>query len=567
MKTGLFMHGLTPTAEAVSVRGIEGFMHVAPILLIALCAFLSLVTTSLARGGSPSRNMTNKRGSESVWPWLFAFIGLVVAALWQLYELRFRSGSTRLFGGILVSDGLSRVGLFILFLLGVFAVVLGAGRLKLKRRSTTLSHPHAPGLLLLSLSGMSLALLTADLLALVLCLETAVLPLVWLVGENSRDRGTSTRVYLNSLFSAALLLWATVFIQRVFGTVDYEFLAAEMENHTRSPYPAAAILFLAAAFSWKLAAPPFNLGWASMSARTPSPTALLWDGCMKVTLAFSSIRLFVTVFHHPAVSLGPGGWTSLLATIAAVTFIVAGTSVLWQNRMADLASRISLSVAGWILLGLIALGLTHSNEWSSAIGVSYLLIAHGVGLGGILALCSWIEGEDEHRPGDKSGLAPGWKHLGVHHPFLAAAVCVLTADLLGFPLTMGFWARVAILQLFLTTDSSIPLVVVATAGWVVSCLVMIRIVKAMWFPREKSIISILTPESPFIDEPAEEEEYSFAPNDVFSPGTSLSVSGGRLVDTDDPGGRLLKIVAGVAVVVVIVGGIWPEPFLRFLGGF
>jgi formate hydrogenlyase subunit 3/multisubunit Na+/H+ antiporter MnhD subunit len=196
-------------------------------------------------------------------------------------------------------------------------------------------------------------------------------------------------------------------------------------------------------------------------------------------------------------------------------------------------------------------------------GISYLVLAHGIGLVGILALCSWIEGEDEPHLGDKLGLSPSWKHLGIHHPFLAVAVCILAANLLGFPLTMGFWSRVALLESILSTEMSLSLVMIAVAGWAVSSLVLIRLIKAMWFPRRRDGISLLTPDKPPMDRIwdglEEDDSSSFA-------GLASGDNDSDKVDTSSLGARLLRIVVFATVGLVVIGGLWPEPFLRFFSG-
>jgi NADH:ubiquinone oxidoreductase subunit 2 (subunit N) len=554
------LFGETPSRESGSfimvegtpVGGMDALLRLGPVLLLAVWACLCILATTAQGEG-------RRKQTGQVWPWMLSFVGLLAASAWQLMDVRYRTGAARLFGGTVVVDGFSRMGVFLVSLIGALAMVLGAGRCRLKNPLETSCGLHVPGLLLLSLSGMSLALVVADLLALVLCLEVSALPLIWLTGESSRSRDDTLRAYLSALFSATLLLWGALLVQKTFGATDYGILAATTDAHMASPSLAIAVVLLTAAFAWKLSAVPFDLGWARTTAQAPSPVALLADGAMKVALALVGVRLFVTTLGHPVTSLGAGGWTSLMASLAAVTFVVAGTAVLPQRRMVRITAQLSLLAAGWVLLGLVGMALSPDAELAT-MGLVYLVVAHGLGLAGVLALSSWIEGHDGPRPGDKVGLSPHWKALGAQHPFLAVVTCVVVADLLGFPLTMGFWARLAVVEALLAGGSSTPLLLTVVAGWVTACLVLIRVVKALLFPRKKLKISLLSPEDPLA-----KGEVAGENNAEPDGGTPAGEGGGILLDESSSGARLLRIVVGVSVLVVVAAGIWPEPFLQFFG--
>jgi NADH-quinone oxidoreductase subunit N len=555
----------------------QALLEVAPVLLIGGAALFILFFISARK-----RLMTD---SKAQWPWWVGLGVVGVAVVWATWRLVQAGGrSTRLFGGVLQIDGAARLGMLLTALWGAASLLVGRARISIHHPYVVQTKPYTPGLLLLSLTGMHLALLAVDVLALVLCVELAVLPLVWLVAESQFEGRTTGafRVYMSALLAAAVFLAGMVCLMIVSDSGAYHTLSARLGGQADRPLVGVAIVLISAGFAWKLAAVPFDLGWPLAAAHSPAPISIMFDVGLKTMVALIGVRLFTQALAHPGVALGPGGWTSLLASIGALTLVVGSTAALMQKRMAQLVAHLAVAQAGWILLAIVSLGLAGemTRHGKGALGV--LLVAQGFGVVGLSALCAWIEGGMAEIRGEGSRFPPVWHKLARRRPLIALAACVLAANLCGLPPSMGFWGRLGVVQILFGMESLRPLGLLAILCWAASALCLLRVVRAIWLKGFKGKEALLAPASLALAQAREKDELPAKETDAAvsaacaaeetdaashrqpaDPQNTRVPVATRVDFTAEPAGAIPSLVLGCTVVVTVVG-LWPGPFFELL---
>ena len=171
-------------------------------------------------------------------------------------------------------------------------------------------------------------------------------------------------------------------------------------------------------------------------------------------------------------------WLIVLAVITAITLVIGNVTAVYQNSFKRMMSYSSISHAGYLLIGLAALGaltkqaivfysLAYSVATISAFGI-LLLIAQQRNTQTISS-----EGVMRENFDSFNGLAK-------QNPFLGFAMTVSMLSLAGIPLTAGFWGK---FYMFSTAveRGQIWLLVIAVLMSAVGIYYYFRVIIAMYF--------------------------------------------------------------------------------------
>jgi NADH-quinone oxidoreductase subunit N len=173
------------------------------------------------------------------------------------------------------------------------------------------------------------------------------------------------------------------------------------------------------------------------------------------------------------------GWVGLLALIAAATMTYGNFAALGQKNLKRLLAYSSIAHAGYMLVGVIAVGLSTEPEEAAA-ALFFYLVVYGLTTIAGFALAAWIDrdrGTEEVE--DLNGLAR-------RHPYVGVAVCILMLSMIGIPPTAGFFGKLYMFMEALNVGGTdkvtmVGLVALGLFNSVVSAFYYIRILKAMFF--------------------------------------------------------------------------------------
>ncbi|MCK9509193.1 MAG: NADH:ubiquinone oxidoreductase subunit N, partial [Pigmentiphaga sp.] len=144
---------------------------------------------------------------------------------------------------------------------------------------------------------------------------------------------------------------------------------------------------------------------------------------------------------------------------------------------------------GFVLLALASgvvdgSGFNASNAYSSALFYVVVYVLTTLGTFGLILLLS--------RLGFEADNISDLKGLNRRSPWLAGLMLILMFSLTGIPPTVGFYAKLAVLQALIQADL-VWLAVVAVLFSLIGAYYYLRVVKAMYFDEPEDASAIETP--------------------------------------------------------------------------
>ena len=390
-----------------------------------------------------------------------AVVGTVLAAMaaalasgWVL-----SLGSKTGFGGMIILDGYSQ------FFKVLIAATLALAALLSVRSLDGVPRGEYHALLLLSATGMMLAVSSHDLLPLYLGLELMTLCSYILVGirvERPTSNEAAIKYFLLGSFASALFIYGISLTYGVTGTTDFAVIASALSG--RGPGSNLLLLMaiglVAAGLAFKVAAVPLH-AWAPDAYQGASApvAAFLAAGSKAVGLAALG-RVCLAAYGSEARVL-----SVLLAGLAGLSIVVGSVIALSQTDMKRLLAYSSISHAGYALLGLIA-GTPEGASATMTYAFFYVFMTLGT-FGVVIAL------------GERGEKLDGYRGLAAQRPGTAVLMLVFLMSLTGIPPTAGFAAKFVVILSALRAGY-IALAVLAVACSVVSAFFYMRIAVMMY---------------------------------------------------------------------------------------
>jgi NADH-quinone oxidoreductase subunit N len=366
---------------------------------------------------------------------------------------------------------LDHYGLFftILFcVVGVLTIMLSDGYLA--------QHKVKPGefycLLLLVVAGMIGMAISTDLIALLVSFELMSLPSYVLAGMLRGDRRSgeaAIKYFVNGAFASAVLAFGLALVYGVTGQTSYAGIQPHLAlTDPRNAMLLVALVLVSTGFGFKISAVPFH-GWA------PD----VYEGAPTPVTAFMSVGVKAGAFAGFLRLLGTGlipaarGWSDILIVLAVLTMVVGNVLALPQRNLKRLLAYSSIAHAGYLLLGLVAVGRSHDTAGASAI-LFYLAAYTFMNLGafGVLVLIR------NRRPFTYT--LDELAGLGRSMPLTALAMMVFMLSLTGIPPLAGFWGKFFIFTAVVAAHLT-WLAVVAVIMSAVSAFYYLRVVWYMYF--------------------------------------------------------------------------------------
>jgi len=336
-------------------------------------------------------------------------------------------------------------------------------------------------LLLFSICGALTMFSFTNLVMLFLGIEILSIPLYVLAGSN-RDNLTSNeaalKYFLMGSFATGILLFGMALVYGSTATFDTAGIAAAIQNGVASPgMLKLGILLILIGLSFKVSAVPFHFWAPDVYQGSPNMVTAYMSTVVKTAGFAAFYRLFSGAFLSMSDFWGVG-----VAGIAALTMTVSNFTAIFQTDFKRMMAYSSISHAGYLLLGVLAVGIAGS---SGALLV-YLLT---YSIASIIAFAIYMLVSEP----TEDGSFAAFNQLGKKQPFLALMMTVAMLSLAGIPPLAGFFGKYF---LFTSVVSQYPwLVVLAVVNSAVSIYYYFKVVIAMYFVREETESNITLPAS------------------------------------------------------------------------
>ena len=244
------------------------------------------------------------------------------------------------------------------------------------------------------------------------------------------------------------------------------------------------VVFIVAGLAFKLGAVPFHMWIPDVYQGAPTAVTLLIAGAPKLAAFAITFRLLVEGMSGVA-----NDWQQMLMFLAVASLVIGNLAAIAQTNLKRMLAYSTIGQIGFMLLGFTPT-VVSINTFSAANGYSsalFHLVAYvmtTLGTFGVIMLLS--------RRGFESEEIDDLKGLAKRSPWYAGVMAIFMFSLAGIPPTVGFYAKLAVLQALVSTNDSlyIWLAVIAVLLSLIGAYYYLRVVKVMYFdePRETAAI-------------------------------------------------------------------------------
>ncbi|MDO8443166.1 MAG: NADH-quinone oxidoreductase subunit N [bacterium] len=413
-----------------------------------------------------------------------SLLGIVVSAG---FTLTMWGSSQSIFNNMLAVDNFAVF--FKLLFLGIAALVILASTDYLSNLTPFQGEYHALviarfqgeyyALVLLSALGMMLMAATTELISIYIALELTSISLYALVGflKDTKSTEASLKYLLLGAIASAVLLYGMALIFGLTGETQLGEIARAIQVMAPStilanPALMLGIVLLIAGFGFKIAAIPFHMWVPDVYEGAPTPiTAYLSVGSKAAGFAII-LRVFYSAFGLPD-GLSQS-WGLIFAVLAAIGMTLGNVTALPQTNIKRMLGYSSIAQAGYLMVGLAAMGVAPAAGILGRSGVLFFLVAYAVAnLGAFTAIIAISNKINSDLIADYSGMSK-------RAPMLSLALTLCLISLIGMPPAAGFMAKFYIFR-GAVHNGLLWLVIIAVLNSVISAYYYLRVAKVMWF--------------------------------------------------------------------------------------
>ncbi|WP_019590688.1 NADH-quinone oxidoreductase subunit NuoN [Thioalkalivibrio sp. ALE20] len=347
---------------------------------------------------------------------------------------------------------------------------------------------------LFAVLGMMIMISGHNLLALYLGLELLSLSSYALVAfwrDNTRASEAAMKYFVLGALASGLLLYGMSMIYGMTGSLDIAVIASELTTADEAlNVPLVfGLVFLVVAIAFKLGAVPFHMWVPDVYDGAPTAVTLFIATAPKIAAFAFLMRLLVE-------GMGPmhADWQGMLIILTVLSLAVGNVIAIAQTSIKRMFAYSTIAHVGFLFMGILA-GTDSGYASAMFYVIVYALTAAG-GFGMIVFLSR--RGYEADRLDDFAGLAK-------RNPWFAFIMLLLLFSMAGVPPTVGFYAKLAVIQA----------AVGAGLVWLGVLAVIFSIIGAFYYLR---VVKIM-----FFDEPKEEASEPVQPSGALA--TALSING------------------------------------------
>ncbi|NNG12788.1 MAG: NADH-quinone oxidoreductase subunit NuoN [Halobacteria archaeon] len=321
---------------------------------------------------------------------------------------------------------------------------------------------------LFAVLGMMVLVSAHNLLTIYLGLELLSLSLYALVAFN-RDSAQASeaamKYFVLGALASGMLLYGISMLYGATGSLDIaEITAALSASEEMGMIHIFALCFIVVGLAFKFGAVPFHMWVPDVYHGAPTPVTLFIGSAPKIAAFAMALRLLEQTLGGLAAD-----WQGMLTILAVLSLAIGNVIAIAQTNIKRMLAYSTISHVGFLILGLIA---GNAEGYSAAMfyAITYALTAIG-GFGMIILLS---------RSGFEADQLDDFKGLNERSPWFALMMLILMFSMAGVPPTVGFYAKLSVLQAIIHVDM-VWLAVLAVFFSIIGAFYYIRVVKLMYF--------------------------------------------------------------------------------------
>jgi NADH-quinone oxidoreductase subunit N len=318
--------------------------------------------------------------------------------------------------------------------------------------------------------GMMIMISANHLLTLYLGLELLTLSLYALVALQ-RDSAIATeaamKYFVLGALASGMLLYGMSMLYGATGTLEITQLGEVVfDGRGRGPVLIFALVFIVAGLGFKLGAVPFHMWVPDVYHGAPTAVTQFIGSAPKLAAFAFIIRLLVQGLGvEPLLA----EWQQMLVLMAVLSLAIGNITAIAQTNLKRMLAYSTISHMGFLLLGILSGDL---NGYGSGMFYVVVYVLMNLGAFGMIMVLS--------RSGFEAENLDDFKGLNQRNPWCAFLMLLLMFSMAGVPPTVGFYAKLSVLQAVVTAGY-LWLAVVAVLFSLVGAFYYLRLVKLMYF--------------------------------------------------------------------------------------
>lgn len=322
--------------------------------------------------------------------------------------------------------------------------------------------------------GMMVMVSANNFLVLYLGLELLTLSLYAMVAfdrESKVGAEAAMKYFVLGALGSGMLLYGVSMIYGATGSLELPAVAAVVgEEGTANTVLVFGLVFLVIGIGFKFGAVPFHMWVPDIYQGGPTPSVLFVGSAPKIAAFALAVRVMVDGLQGLHAD-----WQGMLIILSVLSMGLGNLVAIAQSNIKRMLAYSTISHVGFIFLGLLA-GTAQGYAAAMFYAIVYALMAAGAF--GVLLLIS-RKGFDVERLEDLKG-------LNERDSWYAAMMALLMFSMAGVPPTVGFMAKLLVLESVVRVDL-VWLAVVAVACSIIGAFYYLRIVKLMYFDKPDTL--------------------------------------------------------------------------------
>jgi NADH-quinone oxidoreductase subunit N len=368
------------------------------------------------------------------------------------------------FSNMFVDDAMSDVLKLMSYI--AVSVVLVYSRTYISQRGMFRGEFFA--LALFALLGMMVMISANHFLVLYMGLELLSLSLYAMVALQ-RDSSVATeaamKYFVLGALASGLLLYGMSMLYGATGSLNINQVATVIQHSTGNHVVLTfGLVFIVAGLAFKLGVVPFHMWIPDVYQGAPTAVTLFIGSAPKIAAFAFVMRLLVEGLQGLVQD-----WQGMLVIMAVLSMAIGNIVAIAQTNIKRMLAYSTISHMGFLLLGFLSGSL---NGYSSSMFYVLVYVLMSVGGFGMVLLMS--------RQGFEAENLDDFKGLNQRKPWYAFMMLLFMFSMAGIPPTVGFYAKLSVLQAALQAGF-LWLVVAAVLFSVIGAFYYLRIIKLMYF--------------------------------------------------------------------------------------
>lgn len=319
--------------------------------------------------------------------------------------------------------------------------------------------------------GMMILISSYSFLTLYLGLELMSLSMYAMVAlqrDSARASEAAMKYFVLGALASGMLLYGISMIYGATGTLNIGEVAKAIQlqsgDQDLSLVLVFGLVFMVSGIAFKLGAVPFHMWVPDVYHGAPTSVTLYIGSAPKIAAFAMVMRLLVD---------GLGGlvvdWQPMLIILALLSMAFGNVIAIAQTNLKRMLAYSGISHIGFLLLGVLS-GTEAGFESAMFYAITYALTSAG-GFGMILLMS---------RKGFEAEEISDYKGLAKNSPWFALMMLILMFSMAGVPPTVGFYAKLAVLQQVISVDL-VWLAVAAVFFSIIGAYYYLRVIKIIYF--------------------------------------------------------------------------------------